>query len=248
MTAGLPAGQLPPGGDWIARELKAIRRELEQLRASRRLESAQIGAGGLTVTDGGGITIGDGGTIDLVDGTVRVLNGSGQVVAQLGLLPGGGYGVAAVNPANGQLVSLSTLAFGLRSVTANGIGTRNNTGYGALSGLAGPVVPDVPIGPSGRALVILTAQVTVTDNTGRSGFMSVAVSGATTINPNDGWAHKVDIGGTTGGQNMSPDNSRLHLFDGVLNEGLNTFTARYRTITATGNVTWSGPNITVLPY
>ncbi|MFJ2631051.1 hypothetical protein ACIO6U_03680 [Streptomyces sp. NPDC087422] len=48
-----PADQLPPDLTTLARQVADLRRELSELRAGRRLESAAIGAGGLKITKGG---------------------------------------------------------------------------------------------------------------------------------------------------------------------------------------------------
>lgn len=232
----------------LMRRVANLEREVRALQTARRLEAATIGAGGVRVTGGGSIFL-DGGNVDITEGALLVRNADGQVVAALGKLPDGTYGVAAIDTTTGALVALSTLAFGIRSVTNGGLGTRNNINYGDLTGLpVGPTVPDVPIGTSRRAIVMLTAQTLVTDNAGRSGLMSFEVSGATTLAADDGRAHIVDIGGTTGGQNISPRQTAAILVDGLLTPGLNTFTAKFRTLTAGGNVSWISPNITVIPF
>lgn len=48
-----PAEQLPPDVATLARKVRALEREMSELRAARRLESAAIGAGGLKITKGG---------------------------------------------------------------------------------------------------------------------------------------------------------------------------------------------------
>jgi hypothetical protein len=48
-----PAEQLPPDVATLARKVRALEREMSEMRAARRLESAAIGAGGLKITKGG---------------------------------------------------------------------------------------------------------------------------------------------------------------------------------------------------
>lgn len=62
-------------GDYM-RRLAALEREVQQLRSARRLESATIGEGGLTVKGAGGITMKSGGDILVEDGgDIRILDG-----------------------------------------------------------------------------------------------------------------------------------------------------------------------------
>jgi len=48
---------LPPTPASLWQDLKALRREFNEFRAARRLESAAIGAGGLTIRDGGRLAV-----------------------------------------------------------------------------------------------------------------------------------------------------------------------------------------------
>lgn len=63
-----PGDAMPAGDDWIVRQLKKLQDQINANASARSLEASQIGAGGLTVTDGGSINITGGGTIT-VDGT-----------------------------------------------------------------------------------------------------------------------------------------------------------------------------------
>lgn len=60
--------QLPPGPDGLIRRLESLEREVQQLRAARRLESSTIGDGGITITGG----------------AVRVIDSAGTEIARLG--------------------------------------------------------------------------------------------------------------------------------------------------------------------
>lgn len=152
-----------------------------------------------------------------------------------------------VSPA-GQDLAAFVLGQRVHSASVFSPGTRNNTSYGNLTGGGpGPTLTGVQISEAGRAIAICTAQCTVADNAGRSGYMSVAVSGASTVPANDGWAYVADIGGTTDGQTISPRAGSLHLFTD-LNPGAHTFTSQYRTLTTGGSVTWLNRNLTVIAF
>ena len=101
--------------------------------------------------------------------------------------------------------------------------------------LAGPAVT-VPIVGT-QAIVILTAQ--IQGSTGQSaGFMSVAVSGATTIAASD--ANSLRVFG-----NDANRSSATVLITG-LNPGSNTFTAVYKTV-GSGSAVYGARNILVIP-
>lgn len=53
----LPADQLPPTPQSLWQAVKDLRRDIQQLRAARRLESAAIGAGGLSIVNGGSLSM-----------------------------------------------------------------------------------------------------------------------------------------------------------------------------------------------
>lgn len=114
--------------------------------------------------------------------------------------------------------------------------TRSNTSYGNLT-TVGPEV-DVTIGPGGRALVIITTELAV-GTTGNGALMSYAVSGATTRSASDNWA--VAFSPATTGAVMF---SRASLQTG-LTPGVNTFTAKYRSVTTSSSVTFQHREIIV---
>ena len=88
-----------------------------------------------------------------------------------------------------------------------------------------------------QAIVILTAQ--IAGSTGQSaGFMSVAVSGATTIAASDANSLRVFA-------NDANRSSATVLITG-LNAGDNTFTAVYRTV-GSGDAVFGARNILVIP-
>lgn len=60
----LPSDMVPPGNGYLMRRFADIERQIREMRADRRLESASIGSGGLTVK-GGSITVKDGGGVQV---------------------------------------------------------------------------------------------------------------------------------------------------------------------------------------
>jgi hypothetical protein len=95
----------------------------------------------------------------------------------------------------------------------------------------------VTIPASGKALVILTGQ--LFGSTGNSAaFMSVAVSGATTVAASD--ANSLRVAG-----NDAVRASATALITG-LTPGSNTFTAKYKQV-GSGTATFSDRNIVVIP-
>jgi hypothetical protein len=134
---------------------------MRELLAGRRLEAASIGEGGITINGG----------------ALRVVDGTGALVAQVGALGDGSFGVAAINPATSDLVSLTTLAFGMRDQTAGGAISVTSTTY--VSDASGPQV-EVTVGPSRRVLVLVCAEVRIISTGGfpsAEGKMSVNISG-----------------------------------------------------------------------
>lgn len=235
-TPGLPSSPLPAGWDWIPRELKALRREVQQLRAARSLESASIGAG-----------------IDITNGAVRIRDGSGDVVVQLGLLPDDTFGLAAVDPGTGQLVTLTTLAFGMRaarntSVLSIGASTWDDPDIGD----AGPTISGVPIGTAGRCLVILSAALTPGLGEGDTGEiqMSMAISGATSRSP--GGDVVLGLGrsasGSPGGIDVPAGEMAAAGLAQNLNAGSHTFTAKYQNTSLAGDSTIHRATMIIIPF
>jgi hypothetical protein len=95
----------------------------------------------------------------------------------------------------------------------------------------------VTIPDSGKALVILTAQ--VNGSTGNAaGFMSVSVSGNTTVLATD--ANSLRVAGN------EPIRASATALLTNLNPGLNVFTAKYREV-GSGFATFADRNIVVVP-
>jgi hypothetical protein len=180
----------------------------------------------------------------------------GPAMVEMGELSDGSYGLAAVNPA-GQLVKLSTLAFGPAAESDASAGTRAGSAgftWGDLTGSgAGPTVT-VQIGDSGKALVIYSAFADMghVPDDGGAAWVNFEISGATsraaTLNPYGGFRVQPNVGATVLG---SQTISRQALVTG-LNPGQHTFTMKYSVSSVTGLVSesalFSARDIAVFPY
>lgn len=107
-------------------------------------------------------------------------------------------------------------------------GERATAAWADPTGTGGPVVADVPIGRSGKALVIVSATIATTGPAYMGGGMSYVISGATTrATPPAGQDLNQQA---TNGWGFGA--SRVFLEEG-LNTGLHTFTAKYRSVGVT---------------
>src|SRR5712691_183531 len=110
---------------------------------------------GLRMLDGNGNIILDMGKGSDDRYSLKTNNAAGVLQARMGQLASGGYGLEAVNA--GQLVSLSTLAFGPSASSIDSVDGSTSTSYGDLTNV-GPTTSDVNIGTSGKCIVIVTAK------------------------------------------------------------------------------------------
>lgn len=114
-----------------------------------------------------------------------------------------------------------------------------STSYTDL-GTVGPSIT-VTTGPS--ALVIWAARV-YNNTADRWAMMSVQVSGATSISPNDDWI--IGFMQNTSNNTQWIQGGHTKLFTG-LTPGSNTFTAKYRTVTS-GTATFDNRHMMVIPF
>lgn len=108
-----------------------------------------------------------------------------------------------------------------------------SSAYGDLA-TVGPVV-NATIGASGKALVMVSADI-YNDTTVAPTFMNYAISGVTTVVPQDAAALRT--------QSDEISASRLSLVSG-LNPGVNTFTSKYKCLGGTGYFGFR--SLTVIP-
>lgn len=112
---------------------------------------------------------------------VKVQNLFGETMVRMGeLVPNGDghsdYGLAAVDPDTGLMVSLSTLAFGMEASDVSSAIFINNTSYAPHA--AGPTLFNVRVGPTRRCLILISGAINYDYDvpTGtRTGYMSVRV-------------------------------------------------------------------------
>ncbi len=244
------AVQLPRS---ILTRIAALEAEVKTLRKRAPLGSAQISRGDLVI-QGGSLVIQDtSGNPLIVVGTapdsrvgILVNDNTGDPQVRIGQLASGGYGLEAVD-ASGDLVQLSTLAFGLASSFLQ-IFPAEATSSTSFTDLAtvGPSVT-VEIGNSGRALVILSALITTSAS--RGGVMGFAVSGATAIAPDQNHSLAFNAQDTNPTSNVGGNYQGSAVFEVTnLNPGSNTFTCKYMTMFSGGVAFGPYRAIAVLPY
>jgi hypothetical protein len=218
------------------RRLAELERQLRREQTARRLEAAHIGAGGVTITGG----------------AVKIRNAAGDLVVQIGLLPDGTYGVAAIDPATGHLVSLSTLAFGMRAVVNNEVLSITATDWADPDvGDPGPTITDLPVGTSGRCAVWLSATLRpgIPEEQVGSVEMSFAVSGASSRQA--GTTGILGLGrGSSGTGNFDTTDGDLGnacLLEG-LSPGLHTLHAQYQLTVNASTSFVIRPTLIAIPF
>lgn len=207
-------------------QILALQRRVSELEVSRRAGNTSISEGALEVRDangniivrvgllpGGqyGVRIDDPNGLPVIrvgqlpDGKygVRVDDSGGNPQIRMGQLVSGGYGLEAINPANNELVSLFTMAFGLQAQFSAGT-TTQNTGGAYVEDPGGLAIRNVPIGSSRRALVFLSGLIghALDNNAVKPGEMAVRVRKSLTpftqtLAPNTTHSLKFEVGGNT---------------------------------------------------
>jgi hypothetical protein len=227
------------------------------------------------------IRVATGGTVDVTNGAFRVLNPSGGVILKAGVISGrtcleiydasgnvknrmgqltdGTYGVESENQ-SGHLVSLETLAFGIRAAQVNVIETTTSGSYTDLS-TVGPSVA-VQLGASARCIVFLSAELYTGQSGGFPGspgaFMSFQVAdsgGAVVLSAQDGNALKFNLdknnqsaGETVTGSARIGCTVFLDSTSGLA-QGTYTFTCKYRRFSSVGGeAEFDQRSIVVFPY
>lgn len=212
----------------VMRRLAALEATVREVAAGRRLEAAQIGSGGVTIRGG----------------SLRVLDDDGSLIAQIGRLPDGGHGVAALN-SSGELVTLSTLAFGLKSGFLGGSTDITSTSYADPPDGLGPDLTNVEVGTSRRAIVIVGAVplAVVGSPYLYAGFRVIRQdTGAVTLPGSDGHSFQGSAFQALYGA------AYVRIIEGsyLPVAGLYTFESQYRVSTGTCSV--GNRSLTVLPF
>lgn len=241
------------------------------------LSASKITAGTIstgTIDVASQIRVATGGTVDVTNGQFRVLDTSGNVILRAGVisdrtclevldasgnvknrmgeLTDGSYGIESENE-DGDLVSLETLAFGIRSsgapfqvtITSGGIGPP----FQAAPDGQGPQVT-VTIGSSGKAIVFLSAELE-TDETAQRAYMSFSMVDSSGVEHLDADGFRslivVNEGTVVGGDQTAIGATRAVLVEGQA-PGVYTFIAMYAKLGTGGTATAYNRNITVFPY
>lgn len=181
------------------------------------------------------------------DGTIglRIADLFGDTKVLVGQLdPAGGfdsenYGLAATN-ALGQLVKLSTLAFGVAGDQTGGSVSTSSTSFQDLG--TGPEVADVVIGSLGRCIVAISCEFNY-GGANAGGIMGFEISGATSVAATVADSLESSISNVT---NVLDRKTVLAFVEG-LNAGAHTFSARYRSTNGV-SCSFAFRSLLVIPY
>ena len=162
--------------------------------------------------------------------------------------------IAPMTTSLGRAVAAEVFADRIASVDADDNVISGDTSGGWVSLTGGPQLSGVEIGPTGRALVTVSADVLCapTGSVGRvEGWMGFEISGATSVSPDIfdtlrvRYTRDADTAGNTA---VNVAASRVNLVEG-LNEGVHTFKAQYRVIAGAGDeAEFQGRNLTVIAF
>lgn len=224
----------------------------ETIRLDTATANIRVLNGRLEVVDAIGNTILEIGKTSDGRYGLRVNDSLGAAQVRAGELASGGYGMEAVNNA-GDLVSLSTLAFGMTATKDSGFGTCNLTEWGDLTGASvGPAVT-VTVGTSGRVVIFLSCSMTIggaVPGTIRSfvGFETTDVLGNVWPGAGTSTSRCLELGHTpAAGTPVSRLSATRAILINNLKAGTYTFTMKYQTIDGIdGN--FSNREILALPY
>jgi hypothetical protein len=146
---------------------------------------------------------------------------------------------ALATTAGGIFVATGTNAIAQRVPLAATIATSETTGATAYGNLA-TVGPQVSVTTGTQALALWAAH-NGNNTSGQNNYMSVAVSGATTVAASDTWSGRYQ----SFGANARSRAAGFHWFTS-LTAGSNVFTAQYRVDAGTG--LWTDRELLVIPF
>ena len=172
----------------LKRQMRDLERQIREMRAERRLESATIGAGGLTVK-GGKIAVVDpvtGATLALLDASGLTVNGNAAFGGNTTI--GGNLAVTGTLSLPAGIINNDALAQPVSPKVAHGSGDS----FGVTNGSGDVVATATVTVPAGftRALVIAVASVSAfnTSASHDSLFASAIVDGG-----GSGWLNPTDV-------------------------------------------------------
>lgn len=261
---GVPSDAAVPSGN-LVRQLDDVKSDVAQSRTARRGQATSVGAGGTRYHSGGGFTVEGGGSGNIRDGGSMTVEGGGDIGVNGGRLyaedPEGEL-IFEVDSDPASIFMKQDLVQGLvetiiaspsgRELAAaiftdrigfdydEDVAERNLTTYGDPTNGADPG-PSVTIDVlTGTAIVLQTADILFATDVDsgdyyKSGFLSYAVSGATTIAP-DANSNKRALGAfaqiygsTAGGVGVQIQYTATKIsIETGLGVGENTFTSKYQ--------------------
>lgn len=253
---GVPSDAAVPPGDFV-RQIVDVRSDVAQTRTARRGEATSVGARGMrfhsggsaTFEDGGGVNVGDGGDIGVTGGRVYAEDSDGELIFEVDSNPASifmkqdlvqGLVETIIASPSGRELAAAIFTDRIGFAYDEAVAERNLTTYGDPTNGAAPG-PSVTVDVlTGTAIVLHTADILfATDDNStayeQSGFLSHAVSGATTIAP-DANGNKRALGafaqlyGNTAngvGVRIQYTATKISIETG-LNVGQNTFTSKYQ--------------------
>lgn len=217
----------------VMRRLAELERQVQQVQTARRLESASIGSGGLRIHSGGGIVV------QGADGGGDVFRVNSDPV-ELFLRP--------------ELIEALSVEIFAARIHTDYVEDQETTTSGSYEDLAtvGPVVSNVPISASGKAVVWMAAVIEANCASPSGGGVTVTadmgfeVSGATSQSP--GALGQFLMQGNFDAAEETSNVARLGITSVAtdLNEGLHTFTAKYRRVQGTAPVPFAERTLVVL--
>lgn len=210
---------------------------IDKLERVPRIGNTSIDKGALIIKDAAGNDIVEVGLMSDGRYGLRINNTAGAAQIRAGELAGGGYGLEVVD-SGGQLVSLATIAFGIRTAFIATAQSRNNTAFGDLA-TVGPSV-SVTVGTSGNMILLITAEQLTA---GPTAIMAADIVGPTNISPSDDKA--LTFAQSPSGSTLLAHSTSAILYSG-LSAGAYTITAKYRTVG--GSASWQNRSLVAIPY
>lgn len=216
---------------------------ISKLERSIQLGNSEIVNGATLIKDNNGNTLVEVGKTSEDYYGILIRDANGNVRLRLGELESSEYGIETINE-TGTKVSLS--AFGIFTATVSGSDSTTSTSFVDLA-TTGPTVSDVYIGSSGRCLVLITGWIDSTASASSGGEISFAITGATAQPADSGKVLKLWILNPPANVTTSIRATSCIQVSG-LNQGLHTFTMKYKSLLGNSIQFGGDRNLTVIPF
>ena len=223
--------------DLLAR-IQQLEEKIDRLERVPRIGNTAIDKGALIIKDELSNAIIEIGLLSDGRYGLRINDTAGVAQIRAGELAGGGYGLEVIDPGTGALVSLATVAFGMRTGFVATAQSRNNTAFGDLATVGPTVTPTV--GTSGNLVLFIGGEVLTV---GPTGVMSAEFSGPSSVSPSDDKSYV--LAQSPNASTLLMGSCRALLYSG-LSAGTYTITAKYRTVG--GSVSWQNRSLVAIPY